>query len=59
MPEHIDVKMFRPKTMHSWIRCSRLIRSFQKMVSGMIARLASAKVKNAEMVSRLRQHDGG
>jgi hypothetical protein len=52
MPEHIDVKMLRPNTMHSWIRCNRLMRSFQKMVSGMIARLASAKVKKAVVISQ-------
>src|SRR5699024_1695895 len=52
MPEQIDVRIFRPKTIVSWTFSVVLLLSCQKMVAGMMARDASANVLNAvSMVS--------
>lgn len=43
----MDVRMFSPKTMVSCIFSMGLLLSFQKIVAGMMTKLASAKVLNA------------
>lgn len=47
IPEQMDVRMLREKTMLSCILSAVLFCSDQNIVTGMIARLASAKVLNA------------
>jgi len=47
MPEQMEVRMLREKTMLSWIRSAVLFCRDQNIVTGMMARLASANVLNA------------